>query len=560
MGLFKLNETTFEQYDSTVKTYLSKTLGAAGQQFSRSQIFNIIFDGIKSIMQNAMFYIEDALTEQNVETAFRKSSLYSLAKISGYDAYYGAAATGLLNCIVSTNTGLSNKSNLVYIKNYTSIINETTGQSYIVYLPTDYYIIDLSKPLNINQFKIVQGKYSTAGYVATGEPLETLHVNTVGLYDKEYIEVKVDGEIYTQASSLYDMYENDKSYVLSTGYNNELDIIFGDNIHGRQLKEGQTITIKYIIHNGISGNVNITDVSDFKFKDPLYDSIGQQISNIDFLTLKPLTSITGGQESDTVYNIKNMIGYNSRSLVLATEQNYILFLKRFSFIGNSKVWIDNNSLIVNAVCTSNFANNIKDYNEYFSANDENKVLLTDYQKSIVKETLNNSNKTFAGISFNFIDPIIYKYGIIIYLKVNPTYNKTILNSTISKLISDYFINLNHNTSFVSKSELIKYILDNVNYIESIDLTFISDINEKANKNGYYFSYDKVNNNGTWKYEYTKHVYTKDLNLGLDDFGNINIEDKFGLPWISNNVTYAYSYDENNNDSYVLDNAINFIYM
>jgi hypothetical protein len=86
------------------------------------------------------------------------------------------------------------------------------------------------------------------------------------------------------------------------------------------------------------------------------------------------------------------------------------------------------------------------------------------------------------------------------------------------------------------------------------------MNERANKNGYYYKYDKVNTNASWKYEYTKHVYTKDLNLGLDDFGNISIEDKFGLPWIANNVTYAYSYDETNNDSYVLDNAINFIYM
>jgi hypothetical protein len=561
MGLFKLNETTFEQYDSTIKTYLTKTLGAVGQQYSHTQIFNIVFDGIKSIMQNAMFYIEDALTEQNVETAFRKSSLYSLAKISGYDAYYGSAATGLLNCIVSTNNGLNNSSNnFVYIKNYTKIVNETTGQSYLVYLPNDYYIIDLSKPLNINQFKVVQGVHKTAGYVATGEPLETLHLNTVGLYDKDYIEVRVDGELYTQAASLYDMYETDKAYVLSTGYNNEVDIIFGDNIHGRQLKEGQTITIKYIIHNGASGNLNITDNAVFKFSDPLYDSAGNQLSNTSFLKLTPLTSITGGQEADTIYNIKNMIGYNSRSLVLATEQNYTLFLKRFSFVGNSKVWIDNNSLIVNAVCTKNLDDKIKDFTTYFSAVDNNDILLSDYQKSIIKDTLNKSNKTFAGISFNFIDPIIYKYGIIIYLKVNNTYNKTILNTTISKLIADYFINLKPNTSFVSKSELIKHILDNVSYIESIDLTFISDMNERANKNGYYYKYDKVNTNASWKYEYTKHVYTKDLNLGLDDFGNISIEDKFGLPWISNNVTYAYSYDENNNDSYVLDNAINFIYM
>jgi hypothetical protein len=560
MGLFKLNETTFEQYDSTVKTYLTKTLGAAGQQYSHSQIFNIIFDGIKSIMQNAMFYIEDALTEQNVETAFRKSSLYSLAKVSGYDAYYGAAATGLINCIVSTNTGLNQKSNLIYIKNYTSIINETTGYQYLIYLPTDYYIIDLSKPLNINQFKIIQGNYKNAGYVAVGEPLETLHINTVGLYDKEYIEVRVDGELYTQVSSLYDMVEDDKSYVLSAGYNNELDIIFGDNIHGRQLKEGQTISVKYIVHAGSAGNINITDAYKFKFNDPIYTSTGQQVSNVNFLQLNLSTSITGGQESDTIYNIKNMIGYNSRSLVLATEQNYTLFLKRFSFVGNSKVWCDNNSLVVNAVCTTNFVDNITDYEDYFSAYDNNNILLSDYQKSIVKETLNNSNKTFAGISFNFIDPIIYRYSIICYIKVSPNYNRTMLNSSISKLIADYFINLKPNTNFVSKSELIKYILDNISYIESIDLTFISDIDETANKTGYYYKYDRVNTNGSWKYEYTKHIYTKDLNLGLDEFGNISIEDKFGLPWIANNVTYAYSYDETNNDSYVLDNAINFIYM
>ncbi len=560
MGLFKLNETTFEQYDSTVKTYLTKTLGAVGQQYSHSQIFSIIFDGIKSIMQNAMFYIEDALSEQNVDTAFRKSSLYSLAKLSGYDAFYGASATGLVNCMVSLNSGLGNKTNTVYIKNYTSIINDTTGQQYLVYLPTDYYIIDLSKPLNINQFKIIQGTHKTAGYVAVGEPLETLHINTVGLYDKEYIEVKVDGELYTPVSGLYDMYENDKSYIITTGFNNELDIIFGDNIHGRQLKEGQSITISYVVHSGVLGNINVNDTYDLKFKDPLYDNSGQPISNINFLSLKLLTSVTGGQDSDTISNIKSMIGYNSRSLVLASEQNYTLFLKRFSFVGNSRIWCDNNSLVVNAVCTSNFANNINNYEDYYSAYDNNKILLSDYQKSIIKTTLNNSNKTFAGISFNFIDPIIYKYGIIIYLKINATYNKLILNATISKLIADYFMNLKPNTSFISKSELIKHILDNVNYIESIDLTFISDINERANKNGYYYTYERINTNGTWKYEYKKQIYTKSMNLGLDEFGNINVEDKFGLPWISNNVTYSYSYDESNNNSYVLDNAINFIYM
>ena len=55
-----------------------------------------IFDGIKGVMQNIMFYIEDALTEQNIYTATRKKSIYSLAKISGFEANYGNAAGGVL--------------------------------------------------------------------------------------------------------------------------------------------------------------------------------------------------------------------------------------------------------------------------------------------------------------------------------------------------------------------------------------------------------------------------------------------------------------------------------
>jgi hypothetical protein len=557
MKLFKLNETTFENYDITVRNYLTKTLGAVGLQYSNSQIFSIIFDGIKSIMQNAMFYIEDALTEQNIDTAYRKSSIYSLAKISGYDAFYGSAATGLVNCLVSINNGLDSKTNKVYIKNYSKIVNTETGYQYLVYLPSDYYVIDLSKPLNINQFKIVQGSFKTNLYISQGVPLETINVNTLGLFDIEYVEVRVDGELYSPASTLYDMTENSKEYVLSTGYDNELDIIFGNGIHGKQLVEGQSVSIKYIIHNGISGNININDKSTLEFKDSLYDSFGNTISNIDFLSLSLATSITGGMESDTVSNIKNMIGYNSRSLVLASDKNYTLFLKRFSFVGNTKVWCENNSLVVNAVCITNFIDNISDYTKYFSAYDDNIVYLSDYQKSIIKTTLNNSNKTFAGISFNFIDPIIYKYAILVYLKVDKSYNREVVNSEISKLIADYFMNLKPNTVFVAKSDVIKYILDNVTYLDSIDISFISDINENAKYNGYYYAYEKVNKDNNWQYKYTKQVYNKENHLGLDDFGNINVEDKFGMPLISNNVIYTV---EEDNSKYTFENAVNFIYM
>ena len=185
MKLFKINETSFDNFDATVRNYLSKTLGAVGKQFSNSQIFGAIFEGIKGVMQNAMFYIEDALTEQNIFTAYRKSSIYSLAKVSGYEPNYGSAASGLINIELKlTNSYVveSNKVNIngqiidtnkLYIRNGTRIANNTTGLPYTIVLPTDYVVIDLTKPLMTTQLKIVQGVKKSSYYTAKGKLLET---------------------------------------------------------------------------------------------------------------------------------------------------------------------------------------------------------------------------------------------------------------------------------------------------------------------------------------------------------------------------------------------------
>jgi hypothetical protein len=175
---------------------------------------------------------------------------------------------------------------------------------------------------------------------------------------------------------------------------------------------------------------------------------------------------------------------------------------------------------------------------------------------MILTSLNNSNKTYAGVSLNFINPIIYKYAIICYVKVNSTYNKDVTKELINKTIAEYFMNLPVNTNFVSKSDLIKYILDNIEYVTAIDLTFISDMYERAYYNNYYYTYKKINVDGEYKYEYTKNVFDKSNTLGLDDLGNIKLNSLFEIPIISNNVTYIPNKDEHSkSNKIILDNAV-----
>lgn len=538
MKLFKVLATSFENFDQTVRSYLSKTLGSIGRQYSESQIFGTIFEGIKGVMQNVMFYIEDAFNEQNIDTAFRKTSVYSLAKLSGYEPFYGSAAVGILNCNINLGASLSPGATKIYIKNKSKLVNRNTGLTYNVILPTDYYVIDITKPLVPYQIKIIQGNWKNTAYSAKGLPLEALHITTSSVYDKEYIEVMVDGVKYSRAASIYDMSEDSLEYVVSVGYDNELDIIFGNGIHGKQLQENQFIDITYLAHSGIAGNVALSDDYEFKFSTALYDSNGEAVSDVSFINLTLSTHISGGTNAETVEDVRQMIGYNSRSLVLATEDNFKLFFKRFSFIGHSNIWCDSNSLNINCICLSNYKNVIKEPEEYFDIFRNNKLLLSRKEKEMVVNTLNNSNKAYAGVILNFVDPIVYKYGIIAYVKLADTYDKDTVKTAINTCIANYFINTPVNTNFIAKSDIIKNLLDNISEIEAIDISFISDNNELAKRNGYYYKYEMVESNGNLEYVKTKKQYNKNILLGLDEFGNISIESKFEIPIISNGISYT----------------------
>ena len=119
---------------------------------------------------------------------------------------------------------------------------------------------------------------------------------------------KVDGEKYTEAASLYDMTENSKEYILSIGYDNELDITFGNGIYGKQLNEGQSVTVNYVLHVGALGNIKTSDISKLSIISPVYDSFGNSISDIDFLKFSLGSNISGGMDSDTAADIRKMIG------------------------------------------------------------------------------------------------------------------------------------------------------------------------------------------------------------------------------------------------------------
>ena len=559
MKLFTLTNTIFENFDNSINNYLSKIFANLGIQYSDNQIFKIIFNGIRGVFQNIMIYIEDAFTEQNIETATRKKSIYSLAKLSGYEPYYGTAATGILKASLISNTNLSKEIKKIYIDNHINIQNNENNINYVLFLQTNRYVFDINNPLVNYDFNIIQGYFKTSTYTSKGEELESIHLNINGMYDKNYIKVYVNNIEWQPVSNLYDMTQNGNEYVISAGFDNELDITFGNSVYGRIPEQGSNIVIEYIIHDGEEGNITNIDNVSFTFLNNGYDYNGNQINLNNYIKLEATNYISGGTNSDTIDDIRKMIGYTSRSNVLASIENYTLFLKHFSFIGNFNIWTENNSNTLMISAISNKINKIKDISEYKDITNKD-LVLTDEQKNNIITVLKNSKNTFAGIQIKFIDPIIYKYAIICYVKSEDSYYNNTIESNIQNTIIEYFSELNYNVSFVAKSDIIKYVLENVSHIKSLSLDIISEANEQAFYNGYYYKYSNIISNTRLTYDKTKYNYESNLNLGLDKIGNISIDNNLYLPLLHGDILYYPEKSSYNKESSMRLDAVNIIFI
>ncbi len=566
MKLFNLTQTSFENFDESIRTYLAKTFNSIGYQYTHNQIFGVIFDGIKGIMQNAMFYIEDALTEQNILTATRKKSVYSLAKISGYEPYYGSAACGtLIGKMIMSNSYFMDIDK-IYINNYTRVVNKVTGINYLIFLNSNRYVIYSKQPLLSHEFKIVQGMWNTYQGAAMGGALQRFSIDASGLFDKSYIKVLVNGEEWTAVSNLYDMSYQSKEYMITIGYENVFDILFGNGIYGKMPEAGDTIQIQYLSHSGTVGNISSYDASSFSFLDSGYDSNGNIIDLNNYMILSLNNVVSGGTNADSIEFVRTMVGTNSRSEVLASEDNFKLFFKRFSFIGNINCWSEQNSMCIYVACTSNLLNTIKTVDEYFKLTDKrenykyNNILLTNDQKVMIQNTLKNSNKSFAGLTIKFQDPEIRRYALFCYVKYKNIYSKQDIEESIKESLGLYFLNLKDDFSFIPKSDLINIGSLCHPDIESFDIDIISELAEETFYNGYYYKYVLSYIDSEYKFIKKKVYYESDTTPGLDNFGNIKLTSNLEIPILGGGFKYYPDKQNMNKSNSILLDAITIIWI
>lgn len=256
---------------------------------------------------------------------------------------------------------------------------------------------------------------------------------------------------------------------------------------------------------------------------------GNNVFNVTFATTDPVSS---GSDSESKEQVRNMIGLNSRSIVMTTPDNYKNFINKFSFCGYNRSWSNKGSMTVQSLIIKNYALNLSSGKDYFNLN-ESDFILSDNQKQSIQNAIEINGNQLAGVTYNIVDPDICKYALYLYIKpksVNA--DKVYIEQQIRELVGNFFADVNSDL-YIPKSDIVNLLKNSISSIDGVNAYFLSERNETAIINKKYISKTQQFNPSTGTYDTkVENVYVYDgenPNLGLDDHGDIFLENNNTFP-------------------------------
>lgn len=557
MKLFNLISVKYDQFINTVHAHLAKVLGEYDTPYTISSIFGQLVNVLGSAIQNVFTYIEDAIMEQSKVTATRKNSIYGIAQMSGYNPSLGTASTATIRISYTPNNESSSN---ILLPNKTKVRCSYNGMTYNIIFSQEAIVLDVSRDNTYKYLNIVEGNFESQTFQPAGGALYTIPVKFKGDCDIDYLEVFVNGEKWSSAACLYDMAPEGNEYVVRTSIKDGFDLVFGNGQFGKQLKDGDVVEVSYLIHNGEYGNIPISDDVVFEFIDSMKDTLGNEISanNIVNMTLESDDNVSSGTFSEAASKVKEMIGYNSRSLVLSDPKNYKLFLSRFSFVGYNRTWSEEGSLVINSLVTRN---NVLDKGRDYFTLQESDFILSKEQKNSIRTAIEKSGQQLAGTVYNIFDPELVKYAMFVYIKLKETtYDTDYISNRIKDLVGNFFHDI-HNDIFIPKSDIIQIIKNNIPEIDSVDIYILCEQNERAIKDGHYTEKTYRYNPSRGTYDISKkeiYLYAgENPMLGLDEHGNIFLDNADQIPVLMGG--WNYRDDENPDTTIAVVEPLSIIY-
>lgn len=516
LNIFKKNRIDIELLIQDTVNYTVDQFAQSRSNFTVASAYGQIVFVLQNIAQLILYYIEDSITELNINTATRSNSIYGLARLAGHNPTRAISATGEIAIKYMPDAPLSDISGgYVIMTNYTKIKCQNNGMVYMLDLPGDELRMPVDGSKNGQKINIIQGEIETQVFTGTGRSLQTFSVNfpQTGMVEHHRVDVYVNGEKWKRYDSLYDMPYEKKAYIVKTGINSGIDIYFGNTNSGLPPQLGSEIRVEYLVSNGEAGNLTLSqdDEALWKWVDEGYTLFGEEVDLNEFFGFKTTVPPDFGSNAEPLALTKLIAPKTSRSFVLANPDNYIIFLEKFnifSIIDAYQTKSFNNPLNlpgqpipipqappINGLTTSqnqatvdmfddkiiylflvpDIKKKIKSNDNYFNI-DKSAFKLTTQQKEQVYNLIERSGSKVVGTEVQIVDPKCSRFVVNVAVIIFSDVSESQVRITIEEKLSDYFLNIRRRDR-IPRSDLIA-VIEGVTGVDSVNISIVSEIDER----------------------------------------------------------------------------------
>lgn len=329
--IFSANRIKYDELYQDAFNYIKSVYKTNGQEFTMASPFAQIISVVLHLGRMILFYIENMITELNIETAYHDRSIRGLATLTGHNPSSGIAARGSL--YMSYNLSSKYAGETVIIKNYSKIRNISNSLTYLAILPNNDLRLTVGSNDSRIEIPIIQGQLKYQQATATGEALQSFNFanKSEGIVDNFFMNVYVNNERWAKVESLLDMGYDQKCCMIKPSINGGIDVFFGTGINGSIPAQGNTILFEYLVSAGPAGNIYENSEDNYwEFEDHGYLSNGESVSINDIYNLTSASEILFGSDKESINITKSIAPYTSRSLVLANATNYKYFLTKLN--------------------------------------------------------------------------------------------------------------------------------------------------------------------------------------------------------------------------------------
>jgi hypothetical protein len=392
-----VTELDFDNIKNNLKEFLKGQSEFSDYDFEGSGL-SVLLDILAYNTHYNALYNNLAVNELFLDSAVKRNSVVSLAKMLGYTPKSAKCATATVNInITSSSVG----PNTVSIPAYTIFSSVANGSTLTFYNREILNVTGSASSYNIQNVILYEGTYLTNKYtVADGTRFIIPNVNV----DLDTLKVRVqqnstssEFNTFTLASSLMDVNQTTRAYWIKEIDNGLYELVFGDDILSAGLSNGNIVNIEYMVSNLDIAN----GARSFTYSGtPPYSGATTSVSVV--------SPASGGGASEGVESIKfNAPKYYSAQNRAVTVDDYkTLIYNNFADAKSVAVWggEDNNPPIYGKT--------------FICVKPKSSTKLTVQQKSIIiTEILGPKN--VVSVSPEILDPEYLNISLDISVYYNP---------------------------------------------------------------------------------------------------------------------------------------------